>query len=692
MNKNVYRQMSAVSNWKTFSSLFKATTFTLLMFMFTIGSNNSFGQTYLFSAPQGYGAGATGGGNATPTVVTTQSALSSALTASGNGVVIVSGTISCTYMSLLVTNKTLLGLPGARLRNLDQTAAGSGILNLKDGSNNFIIRNLIFEGPGAYDVDGRDNLTNAGCTKFWVDHCEFQDGTDGNFDNKNTADNITVSWCKFTYLKAPKAGGPGGANDHRFSNLVGSSDTDMPADKQYSITWQYCWWAQGCVERMTRARNAQLHMLNCYWSSTVANVALGLGGTTDCYVENSTFANTGDKYRYYNNGTVRLSTVGSTAPPANVGTAPAPSYTRESISASAAVTAITSSCGAGATLNVTSSGSVSAGSSCGGTTQPTCATPTITASATSFCSGGSATLTASSGSSYQWIKDGANISGATSQTYSVTSAGSYTVKVTCSNGASATSTATTITVNALPTVTVTAGAATTFCTGGSVTLSSTTGSSYVWRRDGSAISGATSQTYSATTAGAYTVTVTNANNCSATSTATSVTVNALPTATITAGGPTAICSGSTVTLSSSTGSSYVWKKDGTTIASATAQTYSAGAAGSYTVTVTNSNKCSATSTATTVTLKTATDCNPLSDNDGLLSNSNLSLYPNPSNHNFKLTTASAALVMIYNAEGQLIETFNTEGEKTFGNGYKAGMYLVKVNINNQATTLKVTKE
>ena len=40
--------------------------------------------------------------------------------------------------------------------------------------------NLIFEGPGAYDVDGRDNLTSE-CTNLWVDHCEFQDGTDGNF-------------------------------------------------------------------------------------------------------------------------------------------------------------------------------------------------------------------------------------------------------------------------------------------------------------------------------------------------------------------------------------------------------------------------------------------------------------------------------------------------------------------------------
>lgn len=407
-----------------------------------LGISTAHAQTYCFTSPQGYGAGTTGGGNATPVTVTTQSALQSALTASGSGVILVSGTISCSYMSLLVTNKTLLGLPGARLRNLDQTAAGSGILNLKDGTNNFIIRNLIFEGPGAYDVDGRDNLTNSGGTKIWVDHCEFQDGMDGNFDHKNTADNITVSWCKFTYLKAPKAGGSGGTDDHRFTNLVGSSDSDKPSDGQYSITWQYCWWAAGCVERMTRARNAQLHMLNCYWNSSVAKVALGLGGVTDCYVENSTFANTGDKYRYYDNGTVRLTTTGCTAPPANVGNCPAPSYTHEAISASTALTAITGSCGAGATLNVTSSGAVSANSSCN--SNPTC-TATVTASgSTSFCQGGSVVLTASAGSSYVWKNNGTQVG--TSQTYTATAAGSYTVDVTCTNGAKATSTATTVTI------------------------------------------------------------------------------------------------------------------------------------------------------------------------------------------------------------------------------------------------------
>jgi len=53
-------------------------------------------------------------------------------------------------------------------------------------------------------------------------------------------------------------------------------------------------------------------------------------------------------------------------------------------------------------------------------------------SATTFCEGGSVTLTVSGANgnpSFQWIKDGANISGATSSTFVVTASGSYSVSL-----------------------------------------------------------------------------------------------------------------------------------------------------------------------------------------------------------------------------------------------------------------------
>lgn len=274
----------------------------LILFALLLPCSFLFAQNYYMSAPEGFGASATGGGNATPVTVTTLAELTAKLKLTTPQVILVSGTINCTYTSLQLNDKTIIGLPGARLVNLDQTAAGSGILSLKPGSNNIIIRNLIFEGPGAYDVDGRDNLTSE-ATNIWVDHCEFQDGMDGNFDNKGAADNVTVSWCKFTYLKAPKAGGSGGADDHRFSDLVGSSKTDAPSDGHYSITFKNCYWAEGCKERMPRARNAELHILNCYYNTSVSgSLAIGLGGgdkNSTCYVEGTDFAKIGTAFKNY---------------------------------------------------------------------------------------------------------------------------------------------------------------------------------------------------------------------------------------------------------------------------------------------------------------------------------------------------------------------------------------------------------
>ncbi|MDQ8015058.1 MAG: T9SS type A sorting domain-containing protein [Flavobacterium nitrogenifigens] len=326
-----------------------------------------FAQNYFMNVPEGFGASATGGGSATPVTVTTLADLTAKLKLTTPQVILVSGTINCTYTSLLVNDKTIIGLPGARLINLDQTAAGSGILSLKPGSNNIIIRNLIFEGPGAYDVDGHDNLTSE-ATNIWVDHCEFQDGMDGNFDNKGTADNVTISWCKFTYLKAPKAGGSGGADDHRFSDLVGSSKTDAPSDGHYSITFKNCYWAEGCKERMPRARNAELHILNCYYNTSVSgSLAIGLGGgsnNTTCYVEGTDFAKIGTAFKSYvstDGGTIGVAFTDCLNAPANSGTTVTkPSYTYSILPiANVAGYISNASCGAGATLQVTPQGALS---------------------------------------------------------------------------------------------------------------------------------------------------------------------------------------------------------------------------------------------------------------------------------------------------------------------------------------------
>ena len=121
--------------------------------------------------------------------------------------------------------------------------------------------------------------------------------------------------------------------------------------------------------------------------------------------------------------------------------------------------------------------------------------------------------------------------------------------------------------------TISAGGPTTFCNGGSVTLSITnTYSGYQWHKNGSIISGETSQTYTATTAGSYTAQITNGTCYSLASSPITVTVNAVTPPTISAGGPTSFCSGGSVVLTSSLATTYQWYVDGNLITDATNRT------------------------------------------------------------------------------------------------------------------------
>ena len=84
----------------------------------------------------------------------------------------------------------------------------------------------------------------------------------------------------------------------------------------------------------------------------------------------------------------------------------------------------------------------------------------------------------------------------------------------------------TVVINASPAApTITPDAPTTFCQGGSVTLTSTPATSYQWFESGNLIAGATNAAYSVNASGNYTVQITDANGCTATSIATSVTVS-----------------------------------------------------------------------------------------------------------------------------------------------------------------------
>ena len=244
------------------------------------------------------------------------------------------------------------------------------------------------------------------------------------------------------------------------------------------------------------------------------------------------------------------------------------------------------------------------------TVNPVPATPTISAGGpTTFCQGGSVTLSSSAASGNQWYLNGNPIGGATNQTYSATTSGNYTVIVTLNSCSSSASAVTTVTVNPIPpTPTITPGGPTTFCQGGSVTLTSNAASGNQWYLGVSPISGATNPTYSATAGGNYTVVVT-LNSCSSPASAvTTVTVNPIPaTPVITATLSVPVGStGNTASATNHNGSTYTWTLTGGTITSGQGTAviqYSAGSPGnrmSFSVVETSASGCASAAGTTYV--------------------------------------------------------------------------------------------
>jgi uncharacterized protein YjbI with pentapeptide repeats len=232
----------------------------------------------------------------------------------------------------------------------------------------------------------------------------------------------------------------------------------------------------------------------------------------------------------------------------------------------------------------------------------------------------SVTATSGTGMSYQWLKNSANISGATSSSYTIvnaqtTDAGTYSVTI-VNGGGSTTSDPATLTVDLPPTITtqplsqtVTAGQNVTF----SVAASSTTSLGYQWYFNGTALPGATSSTLSlgnvqTNNAGNYTVVVSNVAG-SVTSGAATLTVNVPPgittqplSKTVTVGQNVifSVAAGGTAPLS------YQWSFNGAALSGATSSALTlsnvqTSIAGSYSVVVANVAG-SATSAVATLTV------------------------------------------------------------------------------------------
>ena len=301
-------------------------------------------------------------------------------------------------------------------------------------------------------------------------------------------------------------------------------------------------------------------------------------------------------------------------------------------------------------------------------TQPASQTTTAGQTATFFVTAaGTAPL------NYQWQKNGAAISGATSATYTTPSTGTadnggqYIVSVSNAAG-SASSNAATLTVNSAPSIagqpsnqSVTAGQTATF----SVTAAGTAPFTYQWKKNGAAITGATSASYTtAVTAvsdsGAqFSAVVTNSVG-SVSSSAATLTVTSASVAPSITGQPAnqSVTAGQTATFSVTAAGTaplaYQWMKNGAAIGGATAANYTTPAtqtadnAAQFSVAVSNTAG-SATSSAATLTVSAAPVTPPVTP--GCVS-SNVSTWTNialsvPQTSTFHMefdATPSAALL------------------------------------------------
>jgi pectate lyase len=200
--------------------------------------------------------------------VNSAAALTTALGSTAAAVIRVSGTISCSGMLRVRSNKTILGNGGA-------TLSGCG-LNIS-GDRNVIIRNLAFTGWNDDAVNVQESATNV-----WVDHNSFSNGADGAVDIKRGSDFVTVSWNRFF--------------NHDKTMLLGHSDDNAGQDVGHlRVTYHHNWF-DGTNQRHPRVRFGNpVHVYNNFYGG-VGGYGVASTENAGVLVEGNYFENTDDPY------------------------------------------------------------------------------------------------------------------------------------------------------------------------------------------------------------------------------------------------------------------------------------------------------------------------------------------------------------------------------------------------------------
>lgn len=249
------------------------------------------------------------------------------------------------------------------------------------------------------------------------------------------------------------------------------------------------------------------------------------------------------------------------------------------------------------------------------------------------------------------------------------------------NGCPPSVTTQTVTVND-PSATITAGGSTTFCEGGSVTLTANSGASYMWSPGGE-----TTQSISVSSTGTHTVSVTDGDGCSAVSNPTTVTVNPNPTAsfTYTQNDPTVDFSGSA--SGGSPGYAYSWDFGDGNNATGQIVSHTYNAPGSYDVElcVTDDESCTDCETQTVVILT-------IGINDKITSS--ISVFPNPASDVLFISAGNTAVeaVNIYDVNGKLVSSNIQPLNNTIDiSAVAKGVYMAEILVNEKTHRVRWVK-
>ena len=246
----------------------------------TVNSNFT-SQLIGWASVAGYGLETTtGGGNATPQLVSDLATLRTLAGDSTPRVLILSGTfVTGSSPISIASDKTLRGTNNATIQ---------GGIDIRTRSN-IIIQNLNIQanGFGNTPVDAAAARTTH---HLWFDHVTFSDAGDGLLDLTVGSDYITVSWCKFYYTDPN--------NTHRLCSLVGNGSTSTTDTNKNNVTYHHNWFSTLVDQRMPRLLFGKGHMFNNYYNAPGNSYCIGTGSWGSALVENNYFKQVNSPHKF----------------------------------------------------------------------------------------------------------------------------------------------------------------------------------------------------------------------------------------------------------------------------------------------------------------------------------------------------------------------------------------------------------